>query len=867
MTDTPLDQTVPPGTPIRVEVRPRIPERFARLGELANDLYYSWNRGVRGLFRHLDEECWDACAHNPRVFIRRVRQHKLDEAARDPILVAEYRNVLAAYDTYHEERPTTRIDDYLACEDDLVAYFSAEFGFHESMPIYAGGLGILAADYCKAMSNLWVPFVGVGLLYRQGYFTQHIDCNGRQMAVYNSRDPIDLPVQAAVDADGNEVHVRVDLDGREIELKVWQVKAGAIRLFLLDSDVSGNSPQDRAITAQLYGGDHSMRLRQEIVLGIAGVRALRALGLKPTVWHINEGHAALLILERCRELTRAGMAFDTALELVAANTVFTTHTPVAAGHDVYGAGDMQHHFGALLADLGIDHERLMQLGAETAAAERFSMTSLALRGSRYHNGVSRIHGRVASEHSAYIWPQIPAAENPMRYITNGADVDTFLALPWVALFEMNQGGGWRAKLKDAEFWRQFIDAIADHVFWSVRQVLKATMLREVRRRALLQFGRCAETRAMSAHLTRFLSERHKDVLTIGFARRFATYKRATLLFKDIERLSRLVNDPDRPLLLIFAGKAHPNDAPGQRLLQQLFEISMRPDFQGRLILLEDYNLSMTRELLPGVDVWLNNPEYPMEACGTSGMKAGINGVINLSVLDGWWDEAYNGENGWAINHYEELEHDARERQEATDLLNILEYEVIPTYYQRNGNGEPAAWIRMSKASLKTILPQYNTLRMACDYLNDLYGPAAKGGRALAANDAAGAIELGRWKQHIQARWPGVGVRLVSPLPTTVGDGQPFTIEIEVDTNGLLVDDLRAECLILNASPTAANPLHHAAAFVQIEQTADGTLRMRCNPFESGGWCSASGLHEFRVRLYPYHALLSHPFECGRMLWL
>ena len=856
-----------PGTRIKVEVQPRIPERFARLEELANDLYYSWNRGVRGLFRHLDEACWDACAHNPRVFIRRVRQHKLDEAARDPILVAEYRNVLAAYDTYHEERPTTRIDRYLDCETDMVAYFSAEFGFHESMPIYAGGLGILAADYCKAMSNLWVPFVGVGLLYRQGYFTQHIGCDGEQIALYNSSDPIDLPVQPAVDDRGNKLHVRVELDDRELELKVWLVKTGSIRLFLLDSDLPANAPHDRMITAQLYGGDHTMRLRQEIVLGIGGVRALRALDIEPTVWHINEGHAALLILERCRELTLGNMDFDAALELVASNTVFTTHTPVAAGHDVYAAADIHHHFGRMVADLGIDLGRLMRLGADKSSMDRFSMTSLALRGSRFRNGVSRIHGRIASELSAYVWPEIPPAENPMGYVTNGADVDTFLALPWVALFEMHMGGGWRAKLNDAGFWRQFIDATPNHVFWSVRQVLKATMLVEVRHRALVQYERCPAMRSMAGRLTRFLSDQYKDVLTIGFARRFATYKRATLLFKDLERLSRLVNDPGRPVLLVFAGKAHPSDVPGQQLLRHLFHISMRPDFQGRLILLEDYNLSMTRELLPGVDVWLNNPEYPLEACGTSGMKAGFNGAINLSILDGWWDEAYDGENGWAIPHYPDLDPDARERQEAADLLDLLEHHVIPTYYERSGNGEPEAWIRISKASMKSVLPHFNTLRMAFDYLNGLYGPASRGGRELGDNDAAGAVSLARWRDHVARSWSGVSARLTAPLSNAVRAGEAFTIEIDVEPNGLSAEDLRAECLLVTKASAGGQEMRRAAEFRQIGSVDPGMLRLRCNPFESGDLDSVSGLHEFRIRIYPYHRLLTHPFECGCMLWL
>jgi starch phosphorylase len=856
-----------PGSRFSVEIQPVLPERFKRLEELANDLYYSWNRGVRGLFRHLDEECWNACWHNPRVFLRRVRQHKLNEAVRDPILLAEYRHVLAAYDTYHEEKPTTSIDKYLDRDTGLVAYFSLEFGFHESMPIYAGGLGILAADYCKAMSNLWVPFVGLGLLYRQGYFSQHIDCNGRQVAVYPNTNPCDLPVLPALDDKGAEIHVYVDLPGRLLELRVWQAKVGKIKLYLLDSDLPVNTPQDRLITAQLYGGDGYMRLQQEIVLGIGGVRALRALGLKPTVWHINEGHAAFLILERCREWIHQEMDFESALELVASSTAFTTHTPVAAGHDVFQNDDIQNAFGGLIAELGIPPSRLYELGAVPDRPNSFSMTSLALWGSRFRNGVSRIHGDVASDMSSYIWPEVPAAENPMGYVTNGADIETYLAAPWVALFEMYMGGGWRAKLADPVFWQEFIDCIPDHAFLSVRQLLKASMLEDVRRRALMQYERCPATRSIADRLTANLSSRHKNTLVIGFARRFATYKRATLVFRDLERLARLVNDPEYPLLFVFAGKAHPNDQPGQQLLKQVFDISLRPEFQGKVILLENYNLSMTRELLPGVDVWLNNPEYPMEACGTSGMKAAINGVINLSVLDGWWAEAWNGENGWGLTPYVELAPEARERQEAEELLNTLEYQVIPSYYTRNADGEPEDWVARSKASMKTVLPNFNTVRMAMDYLRDLYGPAGRAGRQLRDEQGSGARELARWKQKISHAWHDLQAQLARPVATEIQSGEPLLIDADVELNGLDSDDIVVECVLGEETGSGEFRATRSIPFALLATAIDGKASYRCKLFEAKELCSAGGLEHFKIRIYPYHRLLSHPLECGRMLWL
>ena len=856
-----------PGSTFSVEIQPVLPERFARLEELVNDLYYSWSRSVRGLFRHLDQETWNACSHNPKVFLRRVLQEKIDRAVKDPILLTEYRHVLTTYDTYLEQQPATQISAYLDSEQDLVAYFSAEYGFHESMPIYAGGLGILAADYCKAMSNLWVPFVGIGILYREGYFRQRIDCDGTQIADFHRSDPGDLPVTPALDNNGEEVYVHIELPERELALKVWQLRAGHIRLLLLDSDVPANSPADRQLTAQLYGGDAEMRIQQEIVLGIGGVRALRALGLQPTVWHINEGHAAFLILERCLERVQEGMDFDSAHELVAASTAFTTHTPVPAGHDVFHHDTMRHYLKSPIRKLGLHVKQFLALGASPRNPDGFCTSTFAIRGSRFRNGVSRIHGEVASEMESYVWPEIQVAENPMEYITNGADVETYLAHSWSALFEMYMGGGWRAKLTDKAFWDTFIDNIPDHVFLSVRQLVKADALEAIKRRAMEQYERCAQTKSLASRLTCNLTPKHNDTLLVGFARRFATYKRAGLIFRDLERLARLVNDPERPLTLVFAGKAHPSDQPGQALLRKVFEISLHPEFQGRIILLEDYNLSMTRDFIPGVDVWLNTPEYPMEACGTSGMKAAINGVINLSVLDGWWAEAYNGENGWAITPHPEFDPETREAQEAGELMNLLEYQVIPAYYARNRDGEPEAWIRWSKASMKSVLPQFNSIRMALDYLRDSYAPAAREGRRLAADGAAGASELALWKQKIAAAWPNVRARLGQPTAPSIHAGESLPLDVAVHLNGLQPDDVFVECVVGTPNAWEENITSCSVPLFLVGETTEGEALYHCDLFDSGMSCQVGGLQQFNIRVYPCHHLLNHPLECGRMIWL
>jgi starch phosphorylase len=857
-----------PATRFHVEIRPLLPERLSRLEELANDLYFTWERGVRQLFAHLDQECWDQCGHNPRVFLRRVPQRKLGAAVNDPILLAEYRRVLSAYDTYMEDSSRTESDRYLDREQDLVAYFSAEFGFHQSIPIYAGGLGILAADYCKAMSNLWVPFVGVGMLYRQGYFTQRIRCHGEQVADYPYTEATDLPVAPALDASGEEIRVQVALPGRTVQLRIWEAKAGHIRLFLLDTDLPENKRDDRSITHQLYGGDVHTRIHQEIVLGIGGVRALRALGLNPTIWHINEGHAAFQILERCREQVDSGLEFRTALELVAANTVFTTHTPVPAGHDVFDAELMRKHFAVFLAQVRIKESELLALGASPRQPDAFNMTALALRCTRFHNGVSRIHGRVASQMESYIWPEVPPQENSIGYVTNGVDIDTFLGRSWVALFDMYVGGGWRAKLTDTAFWRGFIDSIPTHVYLSVRQILKLEMLESARRRAEVQYKRSNCTDSTIEQITQHLRGQNLDTLVIGFARRFATYKRAALLFQDQNRLARILNDPERPVLFIFAGKAHPNDVPGQNLIRQVFEMSMHPDFLGKIILLEDYNLSLARDLMPGVDVWLNVPEYPKEACGTSGMKAAANGAINLSVLDGWWGEAYDGENGWAIAPRPELDPQTRDRQEAEELLNLLEHQVIPLYYRRNAEGEAEAWVLKSKASMKSVLPNYNSIRMAVDYLRGYYGPARDHGRSLWKDGAAGAHELAQWKQRIAAAWGGVRIRLANEPPEAVTAGKPIRVEVAVNLNGLAPEDVVVECVIGQVSELGEFVPWHRLPFKALEQPTAGSEQTYDVDLASAmSELPMEGLRHYEVRVYPYHRLQAHRFECGCMLWL
>lgn len=848
------------GTVYKLEVRPTIPERLADLQILAEDLLYSWDRGVRGLFYRLDNALWEACNHNPKVFLRRVSQTILDEAVEDHLFMEEFSRVMSAYKNYLEKNVNQYVNESLDIDKDLVAYFCAEFGFHESFPIYSGGLGILAGDHCKAASDLGVPFIAVGLLYRQGYFTQTIDGDGNQLAQYSNINFDELLVSPATDPNGGELCVVVEIEKRMVHLKVWQAKAGHITLYLLDSDLQINAIEDRSITFQLYGGDKNTRIQQEIVLGIGGVRALRAMGIEPTIWHINEGHAAFQILERCREHVEEGLDFDSALETVAASTVFTTHTPVPAGHDIFERDSVTHYFSEYAKSLGIEINDFLGLGSTPSNHGSFNMTSLALHGSRFHNGVSRIHGGVASRMEGYVWPQVPHDENPISYVTNGVHVPTFLAREWVNLFDM-RFSEWRSALLDKEYW-SCIDTIPDYRFWSLRKELKSLMLTDIHERMIRRYKRAGYSEAMLKRFTDLTSQPESNVLVLGFARRFATYKRATLLFSDPQRLARLVNDPDRPVIFMFAGKAHPRDVPGQELIRTIHEYSLRPEFLGKIILLEGYDMALARKLVTGVDVWINTPEYPLEASGTSGQKAAINGVLNLSVLDGWWGEGYNGENGWAIHpHGQHIDHNLRNQEEAADLLNLLEHEIIPMYFEQGNQGYSSRWVQMSKASMKSCIPRFNSARMVVDYVNEFYGKARIQTARFAKDNYAPAKELATWKNKIRMHWAQVNIRRIDNSAEEIHNGNSLPVEVSVYLDGLEATDVAVECLVGQLQDGDKLLVYESYQFNYAGQQGDAHYyRLDLKPH-------TPGLNHYKIRMYPYHELLSHPFELGYMLWV
>ncbi len=842
-------------------MRPKIPARLARLEEIANNLWYSWDRPTRALFERLHPGLWKVTGQNPKAFLKRIDEQRLIDAAEDQVFIGNLNRVLSAYDTYHDYRLPASGSDWLH-KDDLVAYFCAEFGFHESFPIYSGGLGILAGDHCKAASDLRLPFIGIGLLYRQGYFHQAIDSEGNQIATNSDSHFEDLPITPVILADGSEAYTSVDLPGRKLNLKIWQAKIGHITLYLLDTDLASNSLHDRNITHRLYGGDKVMRVEQEIVLGIGGVCALQVLGLKPTVWHINEGHAAFLILERIRQkVIDEGLDFPSALEFVAVNTVFTTHTPVPAGHDHFSESMMQSYFEHYYPEI-LSREEFLALGHAKDSPD-FNMTALAIRGTRFNNGVSRIHGNVSSIICGDMWPEIEHQENPMTYITNGVHAPTFLAAEWIEVLERHLGLEWSARMNDVDFW-EGIDNIPDHLFWSVRQTLKAQMLSMVRDRITTQHFRNHGSEAHLDRLLKYVNPENPNILTVGFARRFATYKRATMLFGNLDWLREILHNAERPAVFIFAGKAHPADIPGQDLIRRITQISKMPEFIGKILMVEGYDLGLSRMLVSGVDVWLNNPLYPLEASGTSGMKAGINGVINLSVLDGWWGESYDGKNGWAIKPVsEELSEEVRTREETGTLYELLQDQVIPLYYEHSKMGFSPDWVKMSKRSMATIMPRFNSKRMVGEYLAKCYLPASKQHRLYKQNNYEHAHAIAGWKLRVRNAWTGVALRRLDIEHETINFGDSLRFEVAVRLNGLDPKDVVIEMLL--GLYTKREKLKDTSRY-SFEAT--GTMTdLGENIFALEMQPEQCGKLEYRIRVYPFHEMLTHPFEMGMMRWL
>ena len=695
-----------------------LPSGLTRLSELAQNLWWSWTPEARRLFELMDPTLWVLRHHNPVKLLAEVKPERLKQLAEDPSYTRQYSAVLKLFDHYRENGQSWFKSRYTELADVTIAYFSAEFGLHSSIPIYSGGLGILAGDHCKEASDLGVPLVGIGFMYPQGYFRQRITPEGWQEAAYTPFNREDSPIHPALTPSGDPCRITVEMGDRTVAAIVWKVLVGRVTLYLIDTDVPENSPENRALSARLYGGDQEIRLCQEILLGIGGVRMLRTLGINPTVWHANEGHSAFLTLERLRELVQKGRSHAEASEMVRQSTVFTTHTPVPAGHDVFPLHLIDRYFNGYWDQIGLSHDEFLRLGdSPNSHQQGFNMTALAIRLSAHVNGVSREHGRVSREMWRHFWPGLATDLVPIRSITNGIHAPTWIAAEINQLYGKYLGPDWTEKCDDSAMWQRVLD-IPDHELWAVRQTMKRKLMSFIRERA--------RTGWMQGHLqaTQMLSRGtllDPEALTIGFARRFATYKRATLLFRDLERLKRLLQNQWRPVQLVFAGKAHPADEPGRYFIHEVVSFCHDHKLGGHVAFIEDYDMHMAKFLVQGVDIWLNTPRYPLEASGTSGQKAALNGVLHFSVLDGWWDEGYNGANGWAIEPLAgNSDVQAQDSHDAEQLYRLLEQETVPLYYQRDLDGIPRGWLQLIKESLRTVAPRFCTKRMVKEYVNTFY---------------------------------------------------------------------------------------------------------------------------------------------------
>jgi starch phosphorylase len=777
-------------------VRPALPAALSRASQLAYNVLWSWEPTVTNLFRRLDPVLWQTSGHNPVLMLGRAPQATLERLAADPRYLALYRRACERFDAYMHRAEAPPAGQ---SPQKLVAYFSMEYGIVECLPTYSGGLGVLSGDHMKASSDSDLPIVGVGLLYQTGYLQQYLNPDGWQQERFPVNDFYTLPVQPVRTGEGDELTVQVQFPAGVVHAKVWAMEIGRVRLYLLDTNIPENErPEYRGITDALYGGDGNVRMRQEILLGIGGPRVLRALGLEPTVYHMNEGHSAFLALERVRVMVREhGLSFAEALEATRSNNVFTTHTPVPAGIDIFDSGPMWEHFHEYCREVGIEFDHLMALGRRNPQDnyERFSMAILAIKTSCHRNAVSLLHRQVSQEMWQDLWPQLPSWEVPITSVTNGVHLLSWLSNDLATLYDQYLQPDWRERLTDPKTWEQ-VEDIPDQELWEAHRRRKRRLIAFVRER---QAAFARSRKASAAELRRASEVLDPEAFTIGFARRFATYKRATLLFRDLNRLKRILSNAERPVQVVIAGKAHPKDHPGKELIRQVVQLSRDPELSKRLVFLEDYEMHVARELVGSVDVWLNTPRRGEEACGTSGMKAGINGVLNLSILDGWFDEAYEYSGGWAVGDRIPYSEDQDEAH-ATAIYSMLENELVPAYYERD-QGVPREWMRRLKRSIMYLSPQFNCQRMVDEYMAQLYEPAHSAWVDIRFDNFAKAREQARWNAEVRKVWSQVQfVDMGAPPDGPVLSGKPVPVRTAVNLAGLKAEDVRVEVVVGRVGP-------------------------------------------------------------------
>ena len=847
----------------RITVNPQLPKRIAKLDDIANNLWWSWNTEFLRLFKQIDRDLWDSVEKNPVKFLKLVSQERLEEAAQNPSFVKEYDKIIENFEDYMSSKSTWYSRNYPDNKNDLIAYFSAEYGLDQILSIYSGGLGILSGDHLKSASDLGLPIVAVGLLYKNGYFHQKINGYGDQETEYKKIDLSTLPIKPVKDVDGKDLIIYVKFPKRRLYLKVWRINVGRTSLYLMDSDIDENSDDYRNITTTLYGGDQEMRISQEIVLGMAGVRLLKALGLNPTVYHMNEGHSSFLIIELIENIMKEKqVSFKIARDIVSSKTVFATHTPVPAGNDIFPTDLVERYFSGYWEKLGISKEEFFKMGMEPEPQPNagFNMGILALKIAGKKNGVSKLHGAVSRELFNNVWPEIAADESPITYVTNGIHTCSWLAPNIKELYNKYLIPYWQDNIYKDSIWEK-IEDIPDEELWKAHMERKQKLMDKAKENIITRLKR---NNYGFEEINEIVSKLNPNALTIGFARRFATYKRATLIFRDLERITQILNNADKPVQIIIAGKAHPADKGGQDLIKFIHEISLKPQFKGKVFLLENYNMELSHYLVSGVDVWLNTPRRPMEASGTSGQKASVNGVVNFSVLDGWWAEGYNQQNGWSIGtNAEYANYDEQDNADSQSIYQTLENKIIPVYYEKNENGISKKWIQYMKNSIISTGGKYSTARMLVDYTTKLYMPLIN----LYHNYYENLEEVAKyneWKDEMYKNWQDIQITEENNMNNIVLDaGNNIEVTCRVHLPNISVENIEAQVYY---GKITGNGILEKIAVIPM-QIIDGNDEERIYTFKAKIELTTGGNYGYTFRVMPKHKMLLDSANLNLVKWI
>ncbi len=848
----------------RITVNPQLPKRINKLSEIANNLWWSWNTDFLKIFKEIDIDLWENVEKNPVKFLKLVSQEKLEQAEKNTSILKKYDKIVDDFEGYMSSKNTWFEKKYPNSKNDLIAYFSAEYGLDEIIPIYSGGLGILSADHLKSASDLGLPFVAVGLLYKNGYFHQKINSYGGQEAIYTNIDLDNLPIIPVKDSNGNDLIINVKLPKKRLYLKVWQINVGRIKLYLMDSDIEQNTDEDyRSITLKLYGGDQEMRIQQEIVLGMGGVNLLRTLGLNPTIYHMNEGHSSFLILEIIKNIMKEKkVSFELAKEIATSKTVFTTHTPVPAGNDIFPIALVEKYFKDFWPRIGLERDEFLKLGMKPCKnlEAGFNMGILALKVAGKKNGVSKLHGAVSRELFGEVWPNIAANESPITHITNGIHTCSWLAPNIKELYNKYLIPYWQDNMHKDEIWEK-IQNIPNEELWNVHQNRKEKLLKLVKENVT---NRLRNSGVRYEEIAEITSKLNSNALTIGFSRRFATYKRATLIFRDLERITQILNNEKRPVQLIFAGKAHPADIEGQNLIKYIHEISMKPQFKGKVFLLEDYSIAMARYLVSGVDVWLNNPRRPMEASGTSGEKASVNGAINFSVLDGWWAEGYNSKNGWTIGTNAKYDsYDLQDEADSISMYNTLENKIIPMYYEKGENGISEKWLQMMKNSIISTGGKYSMSRMVVDYTEKLYMPLCE----LTNNyfsDIEKVANYCAWKKEANLSWNRIKIMQNNNMDNiTMDAGNKIEVSCMVELPNIELENIEVQVYY---GKILDNGTIENISIIPMKLEKQIDAEIKTYEFKAKIELTTGGNYGYTFRVMPKHEMLLDSANLNLVKW-